>query len=361
MAPKKGGISSKSMMPSKYKTAHDLCFLIHDIMLQALKSGESAEIFMTSLNISQEDKKLLELSDDIFHWLYLNNRDDDKTKIIRATILSAVLSDALHCIYEALKCSEKGKLNITYMLIRKPIQESLYLIESLFIDESEFSKSLSENPLILRPKNAGGVDNHIARIYNVIKELGGDPRFNGEYIARLRYDKNNEDNFDGICNLAMHLFTEHKAIRTEKLNVNFIFSDWDSKLSQWSYLYSRLPYLLYYFYFIVEGIFSRIAPTPSSYLLDMQRRIISSMCLWWEDVDEDYQSDELIKFHDLSRMWLNSHCLKNNFKEPNKRDLIRMAKDGSFPGESKESVKKRYQYFTSLHESNIKTDNIPPI
>lgn len=348
----------KKIMPDNYQSAHDLCFLIHDIMLQALMSGESADIFMTTLKISDEDEELLKSSNDVFDWLDVEGRTEDKVNIIRATVLQAVLSDALHCIYEALKCSEKGKLNITYMLIRKPIQESLYLIESLFMDGNEFSKSLSENPLTLRPKNAGGVDNHIERVSNVIKLLGGDPRFSGEYIARLRYDKNAEDNFDGICNLAMHLFTEHRAIRTENLNVNFIFSDWDNKLSQWSYLYSRLPYILYYFYLVVEHILSKIAQTSSVYFYDMQRRIFSSICLWWVDVEEDYQTDELFKFYTLSKSWLDHHCIKNGFEAPKKEDLMQMANSGAFPGETEESVKKRYHDFTSMHEMNIKKDSL---
>lgn len=347
------GRDFKALMPNKYQSAHNLCFLIHDIMLQALKSGEMAGIFKSSLEISHEDEEFLKSSNNIFDLLDVKDRTEDKVKLIRATVLQAVLSDALHCIYEALKCSEKGKLNITYMLIRKPIQETLYLIESLFMDGNGFSKSLSENPLTLRPKNAGGIDNHIARISNVVTLLGDDPRFSAEYIARLRYDKNTEDNFDGICNLAMHLFTEHKAIKTEKFNVNFIFSDWDSKLSQWSYLYSRLPYVLYYFYVIIECIFSKVAQTPSMYILDMQRRIISSVCLWWKDVDEYYRSDELFKFYTLSKMWLDRHCIKNGFKAPNEKDLIRMANSGAFPNESEESVKKRYHDFTSMHESSI--------
>ncbi|ENY6006757.1 TPA: hypothetical protein ACU7F5_002384 [Klebsiella pneumoniae] len=353
MALSNGGMKFETTMPDKYRSAHKLCFLMHDIMLQALKSGESSGVFMTSLKISSEDEASLKLAKNIFDWLDVKERSKDKIKIIRATVLKAVLSDALHCIYEALKCSEKGKLNITYMLIRKPIQETLYLIESLFMDDAEFSKSLSESPLTLRPKNAGGIDNHIGRVSNVLKLLGDDPRFNAGYIARLRYDKNSEDNFDGICNLAMHLFTEHKAIRTEKLNVNFIFSDWNGKISQWSYLYSRLPYILYYFYTIVESILSKIAKTPDRYIFDMQRRIMSSVCLWWDDVSEDYQNDELLEFYALSKIWLDRHCIENGFKEPNNKDLIRMANNGAFPNESEESVKQRYHDFTSLHEETL--------
>lgn len=343
----------ETILPSNYQSAHDLCFLMHDIMLQALQSGESSDIFMTTLDISSEDAEVLKSASNVFEWLDSQGRTEDKIKILRATVLRAVLSDALHCIYEALKCSQKGKLNITYMLIRKPIQESLYLIEAMRLDDNAFSSSLTENPLALRPKNAGGVDNHIKRVSNVISLLGDDPRLNGEYIARLRYDKNVEDNFDGICNLAMHLFTEHKAIKTENLNVNFIFSDWESKLTQWSYLYSRLPYLLYYFYMLVESTLSKVAKTPNDYLFDMQRRIIASVCLWWEDVGEAYRSEELFKFYKLSKIWLDKHCIDNGFATPRKKDLVNMAYDGSFPGETDDSVKARLEHFKSMSHEGV--------
>lgn len=45
----------------------------------------------------------------------------------------------------------------------------------------------------------------------------------------------------------MHLFADHKALRTEALNVDFILSNSEILLSQWSFLYSRLPYLMFDF------------------------------------------------------------------------------------------------------------------
>jgi hypothetical protein len=62
----------------------------------------------------------------------------ERANILKAVVLPAVLSDLLHFIYEALQCSRKGKLNVTYALIRRPIQESLYLLESIVLDAAGF-------------------------------------------------------------------------------------------------------------------------------------------------------------------------------------------------------------------------------
>ena len=69
----------------------------------------------------------------------------------------------------------------------------------------------------------------------------------------------------------MHLFTGHKAIQTEPLNINFIFTDWPSMLTQWSYIYTRLPYLLVYIHRIVEHVCAGIKPTDPAYISDMER------------------------------------------------------------------------------------------
>jgi len=52
------------------------------------------------------------------------------------------------------------------------------------------------------------------------------------------------------------------------LNITFVFSTYEAKLSQWSYLYTRLPYLLLYTLSLVEHIASGILPTNPDYLED---------------------------------------------------------------------------------------------
>ncbi|CAN7603819.1 hypothetical protein LJR069_004453 [Variovorax paradoxus] len=65
-------------------------------------------------------------------WLQANEMPQDAAKILKCVTFPAVLS-VLHCLYEALECSRKGKLNVTYMLLRKPLQESLYVFEEIVI------------------------------------------------------------------------------------------------------------------------------------------------------------------------------------------------------------------------------------
>lgn len=331
-----------SFLPEEFAIAHELSFIIHDVMAQIIKSGEEGNFFTTTIDFENDDEsESLKNSDDIFAWLEAENRFSDRAKVLKTSVLPAVLSDMLHCIYEALETSRKGKLSISYMLIRKPFQESLYLLESIVLDELDFSQKLAEDPLQLRSKNARGLNAHAKRIQKVLDILNESSRFDATYIAQLRYDKMREDSFDGICNHAMHLFTEHKAIRTEQLNINFIFSGWDQKISQWSYLYSRIPYLLFYTLQIVEYIVMSIAPTTQEYLDETQRRISASIVLWWKYIDENYKCPQLEIFVQATESWLNEHCQISGYAIPTEKDLWRMSKIGAYPKEKVLSVKKR--------------------
>ena len=44
------------MINNKYEYAHQLCFLIHDVMVDFLKTGEDNDIFNTIIELSDIEK-----------------------------------------------------------------------------------------------------------------------------------------------------------------------------------------------------------------------------------------------------------------------------------------------------------------
>jgi len=316
-----------SFLPKEFNSGHELCFFIHDVLARIIVDGEKENIFKYEFYL--EEKVADRINDeDIFTSLANEKLYEDRNKVLKAIVIPALLSDSLHCIYEALNSSKKAKLNITYMLIRKPIQETLYLLESMIIDEVEFGKNMSINPLKLRPSNAGGVEGHTKRIAIVLDKLGLTDIFSDVYISELRYNKKSDDTFDGICNHAMHLFTEHKAIKTDNLNINFIFSNEYSKLTQWAYLYSRLPYLLLYLYYIIEYLLKEICATEKTYLEEIELRIFAHILIWYKDLDSNYYTDELLKLVEISEISLKDFCIKKYNKTLNKSIIKNIAENG---------------------------------
>jgi len=342
--PKYSSLTGKAntRLPESYQASHQLCFTVHDIMVQLLVSGQQASVFNIGIKFRDEaDRLALEQADDIFAWLEQSCRAEERADLLVTTVFPAVLGDMLHCFYEALETSRKGKLGITFMLLRKPLQEGLFLLESVVADRRSFSDTLASEPVRLWSQTAGGVEVHMKRIQKVLDALEEGHRFDAGYLAQLRYDKDAEDGFDGICNTAMHLFTSHKAIRTKPLNINFIFSDAESTRTQWSYLYSRLPYLLVYMHRIVERVCATIAPTDLAYVDDMDRRVSALVLLWWETVESRYAEPRLHNFVEKTRDWLVAHCKTAGRHAPNRRDLVRMAKTGAYPGEPRSEIAAR--------------------
>jgi len=163
------------------------------------------------------------------------------------------------------------------------------------------------------------------------------------------------DGFDGICNHAVHLITEHPAIRTRNMNMNFIFSGWESKLTQWAYLYSRLPYVLFYARRLVEHIFGTFAQTDSVYLADIERRMEAGAVLWYETVAVPYREPRLTRFVEVTRQHLERDCREAGFRHPTLRDLERLRDSGARPREHVGRIARDLFYFVGTLRRRVRS------
>jgi hypothetical protein len=321
----------ETVLPDFLLPAHDLCFLNHNILVELLRSGEESGIFSQKFEfINSADKEAFEQTQDVFSWFEITSRSSERSELLKRIVFPALLSDFLHFIYEALENSRKGKLSVAYSLIRKPIQENLFLFEAIAADTEQFAGYLIDNPLKLRAGKAGGLDAHAKRIAFVLNAIAEEDRFDAEYLAQIRYAKI-EDGFDGICNHAIHLFTEHPEIRTEPLNINFIFSGREQHITQWYYLYSRLPYLLFYARRLVEYLCSTFSRTAPEYLANIERRVIAGTLLWAPNVENTYRHEKIDKFVEATRNRLDKECENANCGPVKKEDLALMLKTGKLP------------------------------
>jgi hypothetical protein len=336
------GPDGRTAIPERFDESHQLCYLNHDVMAELLRAGQLVGAFNYHMPLTEAEAASLRAARDVFEWIDQQSRLEERAPILRARVFPALLSDFLHFIFEALEAARKGKLVVAFALLRKPLQETLYLMETIAIDLDAFSNKLAEDPLKLRLKNVGGHSGHKTRIATVLQLLGETDRFDPGYLAQIRYEKC-DDGFDGIANLAMHLFTEHDAIRTDKLNINMIFSDLPAKETQWAYLYSRMPYLLLYARRLVEHVFSRIDDrTDPAYLSDIERRLDAATILWWSSVEGRYRNRQQRRFVIATRLRLRSSCRAAGFLAPRRRHLRRMMENGAFPDEPRATVRHRH-------------------
>jgi hypothetical protein len=125
--------AGKNFLPDYLRPAHDLCLLNHDILVELLRSGEQSGAFVETFRFhNDQDRQELEKTDDIFEWFERTGRTEDRSRFLRRAVFPALLSDFLHFVYEALETSRKAKLNVSYALIRKPLQETAVLARGHF-------------------------------------------------------------------------------------------------------------------------------------------------------------------------------------------------------------------------------------
>ncbi|KKL51232.1 hypothetical protein LCGC14_2297530 [marine sediment metagenome] len=150
-------------------------------------------------------------------------------------------------------------------------------------------------------------------IRKAISKISLEDMFKAEELYELRFDKQNESGYEPIWNQAAHLVTTHLNYKTDKTNFNFIFSDNDSKMKQWNYIYSTLPYLLYYTVEVVEAIINNFAEYKNKDLDLTNIRRIFGLLLWLDEYNLDYglNTKETMKYLNRKLIFPCLACNKN--------------------------------------------------
>ena len=129
-----------NFLPKKFKKSYDYCFFLHDQLVETMRLGEQARIFEAQIKIKDpaQIKAIGGLTGEkLVEWLLANGYRREVFFMEYKQIVAALLSDFLHFIYEALTCSRKGKLTVSYALLRKPLKEKLFYLEWLLAEPSE--------------------------------------------------------------------------------------------------------------------------------------------------------------------------------------------------------------------------------
>jgi len=119
-------------LPEKFKFNHVYSFFLHDYLANLIVKGETGEKFNINIKFDKSEKEIInEFSDlqgeELFEWLNENGFKDEVDMLTYKHVFAAVLSDFCHFIHTALICSEKGKLSVTYSLLRKPFKDYFYI------------------------------------------------------------------------------------------------------------------------------------------------------------------------------------------------------------------------------------------
>ncbi|MDR7191925.1 hypothetical protein [Luteimonas terrae] len=188
-----------------------------------------------------------------------NGHESTIRELYYRQITATLLSDLLHFLYEALRCSAKGKITVSFALLRKPLKENLFYLEWLLADPLSMIQAFeSEQP---SDKTIGSVSEVRKReiVRRAVEKTNSGHWFDADLIYDFRYNKQFSLGFENLFQKANHLVTSFRFLETEPANFNFVFSDESARYSQWNGLYSYLPIILLHTVEIVEGLLSTFA------------------------------------------------------------------------------------------------------
>ena len=291
------------ILPDEFRFSHDLAFVLHDVLADHLVEGEKNHIFdyTTDIKCLSDVEELKDLPDDqLIDWLAYHGYIDELKELTYRQLIPALLSDSCHFIYEALSSSAKGKLAVTFTLLRKPLKQNLFYLEWLLSDPNDFcDKFLYGGPELLDTSRNTSLpkDRMIEIIRAALNQTRTGEWISPQFLYEIRYDKMAPYGLERLWNQSTHLITTHKHYTTDSRNFNFIFSDDDSRQEQWNYLYRILPILLYQAVEVVEALIDTITNRDPNVIITPFLRRAIGFALWCERI---IQTDSVRKIqHNL--------------------------------------------------------------
>lgn len=248
----------KSHLPKKYRLVNNLCAVMYDQFTSILTEKHFLEHINVNFSIDPAQQQFVdELKAGSIHaldFMKVNGLNVELAEILIKHITMSVLSDFVNFMYESLSCAQRGKMTVSYALLRKPLTDELVIFERLLVRPAEFIQ------LYFHVGNPKGYDpsepnlNRQQIIQDVFQLANPGPLFVPDLVYGLRYDKQNPSGINGISNQALHIVTNHPAYRTKDGELNFVFSNYHDYRRYWRHYYYFVPYLLIYAAHVVDEL-----------------------------------------------------------------------------------------------------------
>lgn len=247
-------------IPQAQRYAHELCYFLHDECARVLVEcreceADRVEISFPSRRKADEFSRLSEEADPISA-LRRMGLTDKARKVVLNRITTELVSDALHHLFEALRCMERRKVIVAMNLLRKPLKDNLTYLAWMLGDEDDFYAAFtSGDPTKLSQKMIGNRRREIfskaiarTRVADLIEtDRLIDMLFNEEWPG-----------FEAYFQHAVHLITvQRPKLKTAPENFNFIFRRTDDD-DLYRLTYAWLPYILLFLTHTIMELFNRV-------------------------------------------------------------------------------------------------------
>lgn len=263
-------------VPQPFHQSHSFCFWLHDLMLDIMLQAEHARVSDVQLQFTgeEQEREALSYADPIIFCLD-TGRIEIAKRITINRIIIPLYGDALHFIYEGLRALEKRKYAVAFALLRKPFRYTLMFASWLLGDEDDFFTRLRTDPAEEFDERKLKPEDRRAILSKAIAGLDFSDCFGADVILEMAFDKKNARGLAQYFDKAAHLVTSNVGMRTERLNLNFIFKD-PNDTDVYENVYPLLAYLLAYLLFLELATIGRIAKVRETYKRWMILAVIGS-------------------------------------------------------------------------------------
>lgn len=252
-------------IPQEYWEQQQFCFWLHDQMADVLRQCEERKIATVTVTFDNEQQRLeVDKADDILEGLKNIGKDDVVKRIVANQTVIPLFSDLLHFIYEALTCLERRKITVALALLRKPLKYSLLMATLLFVDEDDFYRRLAE-PADELNERAFPPERIRQLLKSAIERFGDNTGLDADTLYQILFERGNIKGLAPYFDMASHLVTSYKKIRTNSLNLNFIFRK-PSDTSIYGAIYFPLAYVLLYLFMLEAFLFGKMAIMSDQYV-----------------------------------------------------------------------------------------------
>lgn len=247
----------KVHLPKNLHETHNTCAIVYDLISEFIINDNYEFLKNTNFKFEEHHIKIDELKNNSItglEWLKENNLTDQIEIVLTKKILIGVLGDLLNFVFESLHCAKRGKMTVAYSLIRKPISDSLLILEELLTDRKNFIKNFHFDGDINKYDPSRRNLDKFKIIESAINKLGFKALFDANYIHELRYDKKSPIGLNSMSNQAIHIVTKDKNYQTEKGELNFVFSSKENQEYYYNHYYTLVTYLLIYSSSIIDEL-----------------------------------------------------------------------------------------------------------
>lgn len=245
-------------LPKEFWKRHKQCESLVRQIEEFVMDSSYDELRFHVLDLSTEQH--IKKDEHIFDFLLRMNMVGEHDTLVKKSLVNALIMDVCYFLQEAILCSKKKRLSVTFSLLRKPfVYHLLVFLRIMFEDEflDKFNAQDSFDATDLEETKKRALLKQSLPFLLAAKSITEDELY--DWI----FNQEKQDSLINISNRALHLSTTRNIYnKTGTQNLNFIFANQDNIENLWSYIYQRLPILLLYYVEIIETLVFNLIDLP---------------------------------------------------------------------------------------------------